>query len=60
MELGVEDWEQEKALMAAEEEERAEKQRQDDTNMFPPFRPPKDGDKDKSGEGQEDVEDDAA
>lgn len=60
MELGVEDWEQEKVLMAAEEEERAEKQRQNDTNLFPPFKPPKDGDKDKSGEGQEDVDDDAA
>ena len=56
LELGVEDWEQEKAIMAAEEEERAAKQRQNDTNFFPPFKPPGGGKEDDQGA----VEDDAA
>jgi hypothetical protein len=43
MELGVEDWEQEKAMMAVEEEERAAKQRESDVNLWPEFNPPKDG-----------------
>lgn len=55
LELGVEDWEQEKAMMTAESEEQAAKQRQDDTNIFPPFKSPKDDDK-KQGA----VDDDAA
>jgi len=60
LELGVEDWEQEKAMMAAEEEERAAKQRENDTNLFPPFNPPKGGGKkgnQKPG-GQQSGEDD--
>jgi len=40
MEVGVEDWEQEKAMMAVEEEERAAKAREDETNKYPPFKPP--------------------
>lgn len=40
MELGVEDWEMEKVLMAAEAEEQAAKQREDDTNKYPPFNQP--------------------
>jgi len=53
MELGVEDWEQEKVLMAAEEEERAAKRREDDTNMFPPFKTPKDDEGDEGDEGDD-------
>ncbi len=45
MELGVEDWEMEKLLMMEEEEERANKAREDETNKYPPFNPPKPNDK---------------
>ncbi|ATW24156.1 phage portal protein [Candidatus Formimonas warabiya] len=41
MELGIEDWEQEVAMILAEEEELRKRQREDDTNSYPPFNPPK-------------------
>lgn len=40
MEVGVEDWQQELSLMQQEQEEQAAKQRESDTNLFPPFDPP--------------------
>ncbi|MHB1418467.1 MAG: phage portal protein, partial [Bacillota bacterium] len=43
MEIGVEDWEQEKTMMAAEREEDAARRREDDTNLYPPFTPPGNG-----------------
>lgn len=38
-ELGVEDWEQEQALLVQEREIRQAQERQDDTNKWPPFEP---------------------
>lgn len=49
LEVGVEDWEQEKAMMAAEEEEQAAKRRQDEVNKYPPFNPPQPGGKGNQG-----------
>lgn len=42
MELGVEDWEQEMAMILSEDEEDRKRMREDETNFYPPFNPPKD------------------